>query len=439
MADFFQTLIATIAVGSLYALVALGYTLVYGILKFINFAHSDIFVLGAWTTFAGSTVFLTKFGYEPEQSPWWLGVCVLLLAIFVCGLTGYLIERFAYRPLRKAPRLNVLITAIGVSLLLQNVGQLPGLALVRGPERVVTKPADQLTDREKSTNPEIAGDTATIREPGEALATLPFGSSPKRAPTILPDAVLNETVVASGTSKGGAKRGVIVLDQAIELVPDRGYRLEIARTIDGQPRRESLNLAVEPGKYEAGVELATQPRRNPADLDGARYTLVRDPLVPIRLLDVLIVASSLVLMAGLQVLVFRTKLGSAMRAVSFNVDTASLMGINVNFVISFTFVLGTALAAAAAFLYAMKYPSLQQPASGVWVLLGLKAFVAAVVGGIGNVRGAVLGGFLIAGIEFFGARYISTELRDVYVFGLLIVVLLVRPNGLLGSAVREKV
>ncbi len=439
MADFFQTLIATIAVGSLYALVALGYTLVYGILKFINFAHSDIFVLGAWTTFASATVLLTLLGIEPELAPWWLGLCVLLLAILICGLTGFLIERLAYRPLRKAPRLNVLITAIGVSLLLQNVGQLPGIALVRGPERVSTKPVDQLTDREKARNPEIVGDSATIREPGEPLATLPFGPSPKRAPTILPDAVLNETVVASGSASGGSRRGVVVLDRAIVLQPDRGYRLEIERTADGETRRESLNLAVEPGAYDAGTELATQPRRNPADFAGSRYTLVRDPLVPIRLLDVLIVVSSLSLMAALQILVFRTKLGSAMRAVSFNVDTASLMGVNVNFVISFTFVLGTALAAAAAFLFAMKYPSLQQPASGVWVLLGLKAFVAAVVGGIGNIRGAVLGGFLIAGIEFFGARYISTELRDVYVFGLLILVLLVRPNGLLGSPVREKV
>lgn len=421
MADFFQTLIATIAVGSLYALVALGYTLVYGILKFINFAHSDIFVLGAWTTFAASTVALNTMGIEPESSPWWLGLLVLLTAIAICSTTGYLIERFAYRPLRKAPRLNVLITAIGVSLLLQNVGQLPGFAIARGPEKVSVK------------------DGVEVKEPGDPLATVPFGASPKRAPTLLPDAVLNLSAVAEGTAKGGSKRGVVVLDQDIELSADRSYRLEITRTVDGQPRVEGLNLAMEPGKYAKGTELATQPRRNASEVEGAAYRLVRDPLVPIRLLDVLIVGSSLVLMMGLQFLVFKTKLGAAMRAVSFNVDTASLMGVNVNFVISFTFMLGTSLAAAAAFLYAMKYPSLQQPASGVWVLLGLKAFVAAVVGGIGNVRGAVLGGFLIAGIEFFGARYISTELRDVYVFGLLIVVLLVRPNGLLGAAVREKV
>jgi branched-chain amino acid transport system permease protein len=415
MADFFQTLIAMIAVGSLYALVALGYTLVYGVLKFINFAHSDVFVLGAWTSFTVSTVALNKMGMTAEQAPWWVAVCVLLLAVAVCSTTGYMIERFAYRPLRKAPRLNVLITAIGVSLLLQNVGQLPGFTAARSAD-------------------------------GQPLATVPFGPTPKSMPLLLPDAVLNETTLASGTASGGSKRGVIKLDHAIELEEGKQYRLEIERTADasgggaaGERRSENLNLAMEAGKYDAGTELATQPRRNAADVEGASYRLMRSPVVPIRLVDVLIVTMSLTLMAGLQLLVFKTKIGTAMRALSFNTETAALMGVNVNFVISFTFMLGAGLAASAAFLYPMKYPGLNQTAHGVWVLLGLKAFVAAVVGGIGNIRGAVLGGFLIAGIEFFGSRYVSTELKDVYVFGLLIVVLLVRPSGLLGTTVREKV
>jgi branched-chain amino acid transport system permease protein len=128
-----------------------------------------------------------------------------------------------------------------------------------------------------------------------------------------------------------------------------------------------------------------------------------------------------------------------MRAVSYDTKVASLMGINVDRVISFTFILGSALAAAAGFLYAMKYPGLNQTAAAVWVLLGLKAFVAAVIGGIGNVRGAMLGGFFIGIVELFGGAYISTNLRDVYVFSLLILVLLVRPGGILGQAVPEKV
>ena len=128
MSDFVQTLITALAVGGLYALIALGYTMVYGILKFINFAHSDIVVLGAWISYTLATKFLPMLGLDPHNPetapPLWLGGLILLLAMVTCGIIGFLIERLAYKPLRKAPRLNVLITAIGVSLLLQNVGQL---------------------------------------------------------------------------------------------------------------------------------------------------------------------------------------------------------------------------------------------------------------------------------------------------------------------------
>jgi branched-chain amino acid transport system permease protein len=333
LADLLQTLVTAIAVGSLYALIALGYTMVYGILKFINFAHSDIFVLGAWISFTASTFILTKLG-SPATPPLWVGGVVLILAMLSCGGLGFVIERFAYRPLRKAPRLNVLITAIGVSLLLQNAGQLR---------------SRELTDGLK----------------------LPFGPTPQRMPTLLPDDSETSSVAT--------------------------FRFAAA-TPDAQPQR-----------------------------------------VVISLIDVSIVGSALVLMLLLEILVFRTKMGMAMRAVSFNTDTAALMGIPVDRIVSITFVTGAMLAAAAGFLYSLKYPGLNQPAHEIWVLLGLKAFVAAVVGGIGNVRGAVLGGFLIAFIEQFGARYIDTNLRDVYVFAVLILVLLVKPSGLLGTPVREKV
>jgi branched-chain amino acid transport system permease protein len=304
-----QTLTDGIAVGALYALIALGYTLVYGILQFINFAHSDVFALGAWLSFtiASAMGASAASGVTPA---WYVGLAVLLGAMIACGVVGFFIERFAYRPLRNAPRLNVLITAIGVSLLLQNIGQLPFV----------------------------------------------FGPYPKAMPALLPDRVL--------------------------------FTL-------------------------AGVHM--------------------------RLVDGAVLGTAIVLMIVIQWLVFHTKIGTAMRAVSFSHQTAALMGINVGAVISMTFVLGSMFAAAAGFLYAMKYPQLNQTASSIWVLLGLKAFVAAVVGGIGNVRGAVLGGFLIALMEQLGARYVSSSMTDVYVFVLLILVLLARPSGLLGSTAREKV
>jgi branched-chain amino acid transport system permease protein len=304
-----QTLTDGIAVGALYALIALGYTLVYGILQFINFAHSDVFALGAWLSFA-----IAAFGGLSAATGgtphWYVGLGVLLAAMIGCGIVGFLIERLAYRPLRNAPRLNVLITAIGVSLLLQNIGQLRGV----------------------------------------------FGPDPRQMPALLPDVVLMQI---------------------------------------------------------AGVQ--------------------------IRLVDGVVLGTALLLMVVIQWLVFHTKIGTAMRAVSFNHQTAALMGINVSAVISITFVLGSMFAAAAGFLYAMKYSNLKQTADNVWVLLGLKAFVAAVVGGIGNIRGAMLGGISIGLIEFFGVAYLSDKYRDVYVFSLLILVLLVRPSGILGKATVEKV
>lgn len=329
MADFVQTLMTALAIGSLYALIALGYTMVYGILKFINFAHSDIVVLGAWISYSLANKILPMLGLNPHNPettpPLWVGGLILVVSMAACCLIGFFIERFAYRPLRKAARLNVLITAIGVSLLLQNIGQLDF---------------------------QLWG------------AHMVFGASPQKMPALLPN---------------------------LELLKIHFSHGESAR------------------------------------------------VVVIGLIDVVIFTTSAALMLILEYLVFRTKLGTAMRAVSYNPDTASLMGIPVDRVVSFTFVLGSALAAAAGFLYVLKYPGINQPAHTIWVLLGLKAFVAAVIGGIGNVRGAVLGGFVIAFVEQFGAFYISSNYRDVYVFTLLIVILLVKPTGLLGSPLQEKV
>jgi branched-chain amino acid transport system permease protein len=306
-----QTLKDGLTIGSLYALIALGYTMVYGILKFINFAHSDIVVLGAWLSLVIATALFKVFGIEAGQvAPWWMGPIVLISAMFLCGLIGFTIERLAYKPLRRAPKLNVLITAIGVSLFLQNTGQLQFV----------------------------------------------FGTRPQRIPLLLTDKVL----------------------------------------------------------FSVGN-------------------------MQVRLLDFVVIGTAVGLMVVLEWLVFHTKLGRAMRAVSFDVRTAGLMGIPVDRVISITFVIGSSLAAAGGFLWAVTYESIKQPADTSWVLLGLKAFVAAVVGGIGNVRGAMFGGLAIGMLEVFGQQYINPALKDVYVFAALIIVLLVKPGGILGKATVEKV
>jgi branched-chain amino acid transport system permease protein len=381
--------------------------MVYGILKFINFAHSDVFALGSWVSYKWALLVAmiagwTILGEGAEVPPLWGGALVLLLAMATCGAVGYTIQRLAYKPLRGAPRLNVLITAIGVSLFLQNAGQL------------------QFNFSEGF--------------------SFPFGTRPARMPALLSDRVVADLsfgkTLSEGTVPAGWSAGSVRLDRAVTLAEGIRYQVKVIAA-DGTRRVAGVQAGA--GEHPAGSELLVSPPFTVTPSPSDRYVFREDASVLIRLVDVLGTGTAIVLMLLLEYLVFRTKLGRAMRAVSFDTKVASLMGIPVDRVISFTFVLGSTLAAAAGFLYALKYPGLNQTAAAVWVLLGLKAFVAAVIGGIGNVRGAMLGGFFIGMVELFGGAYISTSLRDVYVFSLLILVLLVRPGGILGSAVAEKV
>jgi branched-chain amino acid transport system permease protein len=301
MTEFFQQLINGLAFGSILALIALGYTMVYGILRFINFAHGDIFMLGA---FAGFYLAPKIAAVLPTPSIA-AGLVVMGIAMAICAALGIVIERLAYRPLRSSPKLTVLITAIGVSLFLEYTGQLV------------------------------------------------FGAAPKSFPALIPSYPL--------THLGGLS---INSNQAVVL----------------------------------GV--------------------------------------TLLLLASLRFIVQKTKIGMAMRALAFNPEAASLMGINTDVVISFTFGLGSALAAAAGILWAINYPSID-PLMGI--LPGLKAFVAAVLGGIGNLPGAVLGGLIIGITETFVSGYISSTYRDAIAFGVLILILLIKPSGLLGKKEIEKV
>ncbi len=300
MQAFLQNLINGLALGGVYALVALGYTMVYGILQFINFAHSEIFMIGA---FAGV---LSAYWLGGLVEPGWLSLSLtMLVSMAACALVGILAERLAYRPLRSAPRLNVLITAVGVSLLLQN------------------------------------------------LAQVLWGSTPRLYP-----------------------------------------------------------MLVTPVSFHPGPDLV--------------FTNIQ----------LIVIGVSIALLVGLVLLVHRTKLGIAMRAVSFDIEVASLMGIPTNRVIVFTFFLGSALAGCAATLYGISYQKVE-PMMGVWI--GMKAFVAAVFGGVGSLGGAVLGGFILGLAESFTVYYGSSTFRDAIAFAILILVLLIRPSGLFGSVRKEKV
>lgn len=293
--SFIQYLISGLSLGSVYALIALGYTMVYGIAKMLNFAHGDVIMIGAFTTY---TVCSTL-GLSPV-----LGV---LAAVVVCTLLGVCIEKVAYKPLRMASSpLAVLITAIGVSYLLQNV------------------------------------------------ALLIFGTNTK------------------------AFTSVVSVD-AIKLA-------------------------------------------------GGQITITGETIVTI--------LSCILIMTGLMLFIKKTKAGQAMLAVSEDKGAAQLMGINVNGTIALTFAIGSALAAVAGVLLCSVYPSLN-PYTGS--MPGIKAFVAAVFGGIGSIPGAFIGGIVLGVVEIFARAYISSQMADAIVFAILIVILLIRPTGLLGKNIQEKV
>ncbi len=303
MTEFVQQLINGLSLGSIYALIALGYTMIYGILRFINFAHGDVFMIGAFSGYYLAMVF----GFSSVSGIASIGMAfvILICAMIICSVLGFTIEKLAYKPLRNSPKLTILITAIGISLFLEYSGQLI------------------------------------------------FGADPKSFPTL----VENKPVL---------------------------------------------------------------------DISGA--VIGSNPLV--------VLITAVVLMLILRFIVMKTKMGTAMRAVSFNMTAASLMGINVSRIVSFTFIIGSSLAAAAGILYGLNYPSID-PLMGI--LPGLKAFVAAVLGGIGNILGAAIGGMIIGLLETFVTGYISPTYRDAIAFGVLILILMFKPTGILGKKEIEKV
>lgn len=291
---FWQFLVDGLRLGFVYALIALGYTMVYGIVRLINFAHGDVFMVGAYTAYFATTRY--QWGFLPAMA----------LAVVVCAFLGVVIERIAYKPLRDAPRIAALITAIGVSFFL------------------------------------------------EYFTALPFVFTPN-----------------------------------------------------------FINYTPLPLKIKVW------------DVKGVTFSNIM----------LLIIAVTTVCVVLLWYIVYRTKLGKAMRAVAWDKDTARLMGINVDLVISSTFAIGSGLAGIGGMLYVLAYPQLR---TFLGVMPGLKAFIAAVFGGIGSIPGALIGSLIIGMVEMFAQGYLSSPMRDAIVFSVLIIVLLYRPTGLFGEAAREK-
>jgi branched-chain amino acid transport system permease protein len=325
---FVQIVISGLQLGFVYALIALGYTMVYGIVKLINFAHGDVFMVGAFISYFAVARFsihlwpqLVWKGIPPTLALVIGSLTVILLSMLVCTVLALIIERVAYKPLRDAPRIAALITAIGVSFFLEFYG------------------------------------------------ALNFVFSPRFIPYQRPFSVVTYYVSPSGIGQ------------------------------------------LQPGKQPPAGALTVSN------------------------IFLIIMVASILMQVLLQFLVRRTKIGKAMRATSFDKPTARLMGINVDQVISFTFAIGAAFAGLGGVLYAIAYPSIW---TQMGILPGLKAFVAAVLGGIGSIPGAFVGALIMGQAEALTMGYISTPMRDAVAFTILILVLLVRPTGLFGEPSGEK-
>lgn len=366
-------------VGAIYSLIALGYTMVYGVLRLINFAHGEVFMLGAYAALFTSWAF----GFTPEavrggQAPsasWLALVAMLLVSMVACGLVSVVIERFAYRPMRQYSRVASLITAIGVSLLLQYGGALLLPTTQQSIQQEVSPVKGQLVMNLKSPSSDLLAKLETAEKEYESA------------------------------------------NSAYERLRDESDKF------NPPPAVEEARL------HSQEVESAAREYRNAVNKQTVSVTIPYGYLV--------VLVTTVVLMLVLRFLVMNTRPGRAMRAVSHDFDAAALMGINVSRIIAFTFILGSALAGAGAMMNATFFGTSITPFYGVQP--GVKAFVAAVLGGIGNIPGAVLGGILMGVAETLVTWTGQSGYKDAVAFVILILLLLFKPGGLLGSAKVEKV
>jgi branched-chain amino acid transport system permease protein len=382
---FVQQVLNGLQLGFIYALIALGYTMIYGIVKLINFAHGDVFMIGAFTSFYTISTFELHrwvtwlIPDAPEALATLIGtITVILVAMMISAFLAVVMERFAYRPLRNKPRIAALITAVGVSFFLEYFGALP----FSYTSNYITYPRPfevQVFSAGKVSPALIAAMWALF---GVSFVIYLILRLRSRKGDLKAKAWLRHPFLLFGLQFGGFLSVVLTL---------AGVRIETGGQV--------------------------------WDLSASNVTLV-------------IMAASILLQVVLQYVVNQTRLGKAMRAAAYDKDAAQLMGINVDAVIAATFALGGGLAGAAGVLYATAYKQVHHL---MGIIPGLKAFVAAVVGGIGSIPGAFVGSLIMGQTEVLAAGFISTPMRDAIAFSLLIIVLLVWPQGIFGEPPTEKV
>ncbi|MGD1993748.1 MAG: branched-chain amino acid ABC transporter permease [Anaerolineae bacterium] len=383
---FFQQVLNGLQLGFIYALIALGYTMIYGIVKLINFAHGDVFMVGAFTSFfAISLADLQQWpsalfpGLNQSVSTIIGAVTVILLSMIVAGVLAIVMERFAYRPLRNMPRIAALITAIGVSFFLEYFAQLSFVYT----NNYITYPRPF--------------EISVFR--GIQISWLPIGI----AWAIFVISIGGYLVLTWMGKQGNQQAFVWRRHPVVQFGMLLGGFLAVVLTVVGVPAS-----AMGPDEWELTI---------------SNITLV-------------IMIASILLQVVLQYIVQRTRMGKAMRAAAYDKPASRLMGINVDWVIAATFALGGGLAGAAGVLYATAYKQVHHL---MGIMPGLKAFVAAVIGGIGSIPGALVGALIMGQTEVLSAGFISTPMRDAIAFSMLIIVLLIRPQGIFGEPPGEKV
>lgn len=478
-----QQLIIGLSNGAIIAIIALGYTLVYGIIELVNFAHGDVFMLGTFISLLALAPFIYLTPEGGQAAPWWAALLGFIPAMAICALINVTIERVAYRRLRNAPRIVALISAIGMSFILQNIGlqlasfgklatvspQLQWLSVlgtnnaapksfptvlsndnlldllfpVQAPATAKDETGAEL-DAQATMNAIIEATlAASVEESPTEAAPAEEEAPPTGAEEVTPAPMLEATpevtegdVTTEAVEEQAAEAGGMAEEAPAETAMLLEEATEEPTPIE-EAGDETMPAEADQAEEDAMADLIATVQAEQAAIEELAPTedLAAASRIRITLKDVLVISVAIILMVALRWFVQNTRLGKAMRATAQNRDAARIMGIDIDRIIALTFAIGGALAGAAGMMTGI-YNGTAVFTMGFTA--GLRAFTAAVLGGIGNITGAALGGILIGILAAFSDQFFSVRWTNAWVFLILVVVLIFRPTGLLGQQVGEK-
>lgn len=442
-----QQLINGLANGAIIVIIALGYTLVYGIIELVNFAHGDVFMLGTFTALLSLSPFIVLTPTGGQTVPWWAILICFIPPMVFCAALNVFIERVAYRPLRRAPKIIVLISAIGMSFILQNVGlQIASLGkLTQAGEQFAIFGVFGTNNAAPKSFPAMLNNDNLLDAifPPPAAVVAPAGSqsqgeiSPDDI-SATADAMIVATMDAQATldaqapAEGAVEEATPDVAAVEAATPEVPAEDAAAGALAADATEEPTPDIIATMQAESGENPLGDTTGGTTNANGENQQKTR---VRITIKDVLVIVVAIVLMLALRWFVQNTRLGKAMRATAQNRDAAAIMGINIDRIIALTFAIGGMLAGAAGMMSGI------YNGSAVFTMgftAGLRSFTAAVLGGIGNIAGAALGGIIIGVLAAFSDQFLSVRWTNAWVFLVLVLVMLFRPTGLLGSDGGEK-